>query len=180
VLFESPHLTVSAPAYQAAIRDVVSRIEATGRVIALHSPLNPAYANQISANRHAALTQFNLTGNVTDAANRVAPVQAAVAAAAAAHPQIRIGETDDASIAKAVDDSIYGDLHRAELMSYPLALVVLLIAFGALAAALLPLGLAMSPGPPPAAAPPPASGEPPAAGPRPAADTPPRHPVAVP
>ena len=34
------------------------------------------------------------------------------------------------------------DLHRAELLSFPITLVVLLIAFGAVVAALLPLGLA--------------------------------------
>jgi hypothetical protein len=84
VLVESGSLQVSAPAYQAAIRDVLGRIQATGRVTQIRSPLDPAYANQISANRHAALLQFQLTGNVVDDATRVVPVQAAVQAAAAA------------------------------------------------------------------------------------------------
>jgi hypothetical protein len=47
VLFESSTLQVSAPAYQAAIRDVLTRIQATGRVTQIRSPLNPANANQI-------------------------------------------------------------------------------------------------------------------------------------
>jgi uncharacterized membrane protein YdfJ with MMPL/SSD domain len=42
---------------------VLTRIQATGRVTQIRSPLDPAYANQISANRHAALLQFQLTGN---------------------------------------------------------------------------------------------------------------------
>src|SRR5215472_13208406 len=58
VLFESSNLRVGAPAYQAAIRDVQARIQATGRVTEIRSPLDPAYAGQISANRHAALLQF--------------------------------------------------------------------------------------------------------------------------
>jgi len=86
VLFESRSLQVGSPVYQATIRDLVTRIEATGRVAQIRSPLDPAYANQISANRHAALLQFNLTGDVNDAAGRVVPVLAAVNAAAAAHP----------------------------------------------------------------------------------------------
>jgi len=142
VLFESSSLRVSAPAYQAAIRDVLSRIQATGRVLGVRSPLDPAYANQISASRHAALLQFQVTGNINDSATTVVPVLDAVQAAAAAHPQIQIGETGDASIAKAVNDTVLRDLHRAELLSFPITLVVLLIAFGALVAALLPLGLA--------------------------------------
>ena len=55
---------------------------------------------------------------------------------------MQIGETGDASIAKAVNDTIFRDLHRAEMLSFPITLVVLLIAFGAVVAALLPLGLA--------------------------------------
>ena len=143
VLFESSSLQVSAPAYQAAIRDVLTRIQATGRVTQIRSPLDPAYANQISANRHAALLQFQLTGNIVDDATRVVPVLAAVQAAAAAHPQVQIAETGDATINKAVNDTIFRDLRRAEALSFPITLVVLLIAFGAVVAALLPLALAL-------------------------------------
>ena len=143
VLFDSRSLQVGAPAYAAAIRDVLNRIQATGRVTQIHSPLDSGYANQISANRHAALLQFQITGNVNDAATRVVPVLAAVQAATAAHPQIQIAETGDASINKAVNDTLFRDLHRAELLSFPITLVVLLIAFGAFVAALLPLGLAL-------------------------------------
>jgi uncharacterized membrane protein YdfJ with MMPL/SSD domain len=142
VLFESGSLQVSTPAYQAAIRDVLARIQATGRVTQVRSPLVPAFANQISANRHAALLQFQLTGNIVDEATRVVPVLAAVQAAAAAHPQIQIAETGDATINKAVNDTVFRDLRRAEMLSFPITLVVLLIAFGAVVAALLPLALA--------------------------------------
>ena len=142
VLFESGSLQVSAPAYQAAIRDVLARIQATGRVTQIRSPLDPADANQISANRHAALLQFQLTGNINDDATHVVPVLAAVQAAAAAHPQIQIAETGDGTISKAVNDTIFRDLRRAEALSFPITLVVLLIAFGAVVAALLPLALA--------------------------------------
>jgi putative drug exporter of the RND superfamily len=143
VLFSSSSLRVSAPAYQAAIRDVLARIQATGRVTQIRSPLDPAYASQISANRHAALLQFQLTGNISHEASRVAPVLAAVQATAAAHPQIQIAEAGDATITKAVNDTIFRDLRQAEVLSFPITLVVLLIAFGAVVAALLPLGLAL-------------------------------------
>ncbi len=143
VLFESGSLQVSAPAYQAAIRDVLTRIQATGRVTQIRSPLDPGNANQISANRHAALLQFQLTGNIVDDATRVVPVLAAVQAAAAAHPQVQMAETGDATITKAVNDTVFRDLRRAEMLSFPITLVVLLIAFGAVVAALLPLALAL-------------------------------------
>src|SRR5271166_3496477 len=88
VLFDSPSLQVSAPAYQAAIRDVLARIEATGRVTMIRSPLDPGFVNQISSSRHAALLEFQLTGSIKDETTTVVPVLAAVHAAAAVHPQI--------------------------------------------------------------------------------------------
>ena len=142
MLFASSSLRVRDLAYRAAIRDVLSRIQATGRVTQIQSPLDPRFANQISVSRHAALLQFRITGSINDSAARVIPVLAAVRAAAAAHSQVRIAETGDASINKAINDTVLRDLHRAELLSFPITLVVLLIAFGAVVAALLPLGLA--------------------------------------
>ncbi|HUC22386.1 MAG TPA: MMPL family transporter [Streptosporangiaceae bacterium] len=142
VLFDSARLGVGSPAYQAAIRDVLARIEATGRVTQVRSPLVPAFSNQISPDRHAALLQFEITGSLSNSASTVVPVLAAVHAAAAAHPLIQIAETGDATIAKAVNDTVMRDLHRAELLSFPITMVVLLIAFGAIVAAVLPLGLA--------------------------------------
>jgi len=142
VLFDSASLRVSSPAYQAAIKDVAARIQATGRVIQVHSPLDPAYANQISPSGRAALLQFQITGDFNGAAGRVGPVLAAVTAAAAAHPQVQIAEAGDATIMKAMNDSVVRDLHRAEALTFPLTLLVLLLAFGAVVAALLPLGLA--------------------------------------
>jgi uncharacterized membrane protein YdfJ with MMPL/SSD domain len=143
VLFDSRTLTVSSPAYRAAIQDVLTRIRATGRAVEFRSPLDPRFANQVSASRHAALLQFQVTGSVSDSATTVVPVLAAVDGAAAAHPQIQIAEAGDASIMKAVNDTVLRDLRRAEALSFPITLAVLLVAFGAVVAALLPLGLAL-------------------------------------
>ena len=143
VLFDSQSLRVGSPAYQAAIRDVLSRIQATGRVLRFVRRSTPGSRTRSPRHRAAALLEFQITGNVDTAASRVGPVLAAVQAAAAAHPQIQIAETGDASINKAVNDTVFRDLHRAEALSFPITLVVLLIAFGAVVAALLPLGLAM-------------------------------------
>src|SRR5215472_10305658 len=143
VMFESTNLRVSSPAYRAAIEDVLTRVKATGLVTEVQSPLDRRFANQISANGRAALLQFQITGTMADSAARVAPVLAAVHAAAVANPRVQIAETGAASINKAVNDTVLGDLHRAEALSFPITLVVLLIAFGALVAALLPIGLAL-------------------------------------
>lgn len=143
VLFDSASQQVTSAAFRAAIKDVTARIEATGRVTAVRSPLDPRFSQQIAPDGHAALLQFQVTGSVSDSAARVVPVLAAVRAAASEHQGISIQETGDASISKAINDTVLRDLHRAELLSFPITLIVLLIAFAALIAALLPLGLAL-------------------------------------
>ncbi len=139
VLFESSAST-SSPAFRAAVRDTIARIEATGRVTSVQSPYDPRYAGALGA--HAALLGFQLTGSLTSEASTVVPVLDAVSAAARAHPGISIAETGDATITKSLNDTVLRDLHRSELLSFPVTLLVLLIAFAAVVAALLPLGLA--------------------------------------
>ena len=53
-------------------------------------------------------------------------------------------EFGDASASKAVDDTIGKDFSRAETISIPLTFGILLVAFGALMAALVPLLLALT------------------------------------
>jgi uncharacterized membrane protein YdfJ with MMPL/SSD domain len=75
---------------------------------------------------------------------RVERIRAMVAAAARAHPSLTIEETGDISASEAHDRIVDADLHRAELLSIPVTLLVLLFAFGALPAALIPLLLGLS------------------------------------
>jgi uncharacterized membrane protein YdfJ with MMPL/SSD domain len=94
---------------------------------------------KLSADRRSAV--------VAAALDRPVPVErirAMVAAAARAHPGLTIAETGDISASEARDRIVDGDLHRAELLSIPVTLLVLLFAFGALPAALIPLLLGLS------------------------------------
>ena len=68
---------------------------------------------------------------------------AAVHAAAAAHPDLSIDEFG-VSAEKQVDEKFNKDLERAGLLSLPVTIVILVIAFGALVAAGIPLLLALS------------------------------------
>jgi uncharacterized membrane protein YdfJ with MMPL/SSD domain len=60
------------------------------------------------------------------------------------HRGITIEEAGDISASDARDRVVSNDLRRAEILSVPVTLVVLLIAFGALVAALVPLVLALT------------------------------------
>ena len=92
-------------------------------------------ADQIAADGHAALVEFEISGLSDDAVDKVAPVLAAVSASQAAHPQFFIGEFGDASIDKEIETAFLDDLKKAGLLSLPVTLIILLVVFGALVAA---------------------------------------------
>ncbi len=55
------------------------------------------------------------------------------------HPEWQLGQVGSGSVAKAFDDTLGRDFQRAELVSLPITLLVLLVAFGAVLAAGVPL-----------------------------------------
>src|SRR4051812_36438303 len=141
VLVRSDARTADAGEFRAAVGDVVSGVQATGRVTEVRDPYG---ARLISADRHSALVQFSLTGDPATAHERVQPVLDAVARARVAHPALTIEQFGDGSGNKWFNDTILSDFRRAELTAIPLALGILLVAFGSLLAAVLPVGLAMT------------------------------------
>ena len=144
VLIESRSLTAGAPAFDSAVRDVVSRLATVAVVQNVRSPLDPANAGQIATGRHAALVEFELRGDSTKAMDKLDPVLKSVADAQRAHPGLFVGEFGGASAAKAVNTAFANDLKSAGVFSVPLTLIILVIAFGALVAAGIPLLLALT------------------------------------
>ena len=55
------------------------------------------------------------------------------------HPEVQLGEFGDASAEKEIGEAFEEDFQKAEFLSLPITLIILLIAFGALVAAGLPL-----------------------------------------
>jgi RND superfamily putative drug exporter len=144
VLIQSRSLRVRDPAFQAAIGDVVSRLREIDVVQHLQSPLAPANADQVAKNRHAVLVEFDIRGDKEKAVDKITPVLDSVAAAKSAHPGFFIGEFGDASAQKGVETAYGNDLAKAGILSLPVTLIILVIAFGALVAAGIPLLLALT------------------------------------
>ena len=144
VLVQNPAVAATDPAFRSVITDTVSRLQGTGLAEHLSSPLDPGAGGLFSRDGHAALIQFDIAGDSTTATQRVGPLLAAVDAASTAHPGYVIGEAGDASINKALNDTVGKDFAKSEELSLPITLVVLLVAFGALVAALVPLALSLT------------------------------------
>ncbi len=136
--------TVDDPAFRAAVSEVVARLSHVEHVTEIESPLTDSNAGQVSADRRSAIVTFELRGGDDAVVDRVEAPLAAVGEVQSAHPEYRIEEVGDASIMKAFDESLAEDFQRAEMLSLPITLLILVVAFGALVAAGVPLLLALS------------------------------------
>ena len=116
----SDSLTTGSPAFQEAAREVAARMHET-----LGGPAHVA----VAGDQHADLVTAEMNGPSPGG------LAASVAAIGAAHPGITAMVVDPTS-------GSGDDLHRAEELSIPVTLLVLLISFGALVAALVPVMLA--------------------------------------
>ncbi|ADP78261.1 MMPL family transporter [Pseudofrankia inefficax] len=136
------------PQVQAAVTDVVRRIVATHEVTSVRTPIATPGATAdpglISVDGRSVLITFDLLGTVDDADSRVGPVVDAVTAAGAAHQGMSIEQFGSASADKALNKTIGKDFQRAEYLSIPITLAILLLVFGAVVAALVPVGLALT------------------------------------
>ncbi len=144
VLIQSARKTVDDPAFRAAIADVTRSVSGLAQVQKTISPLTPGYADRISNDRHSALVTLQLrTTDLEQAKTLDEPVEKALAAAAARHPGIAVEEFG-LNAEKQLDKAIQDDFLKAGVYSIPVTLVILVIAFGALVAAGLPLLLALT------------------------------------
>ena len=140
VLVRSASATVTAgsPAFRDAVDRALAGIDGTGLARQVQDP----YADHLlSADGRDALIRFNLADGPD---SRVSTVLAAVARAQTASPGFTMTETGDASGQQALNSDIGSSFSRAEWTAVPLAIGVLLVVFGALMAAVLPVLLALT------------------------------------
>ncbi|MEU6424565.1 MMPL family transporter [Microbispora sp. NPDC046973] len=136
-------LTVTDPAFRRAVEDVKRAVEATGRVEHVRTPYDEK-PSPVTQDRRTTLVQFDMKGDGGTAEERIQPVLDAVARVQGAHPGLRVEEAGAASSAKLIGEAIDEDFVRAEQLSLPITLGILLAAFGALLAAVVPVALAMT------------------------------------
>ncbi|MFF3379256.1 MMPL family transporter [Streptomyces sp. NPDC002680] len=134
-------LKATDPAFRAAVADVMKAVDGTGRVTDVQSPYD---TDTLSKDGRSALVQFDMRGDAETAGDRVEPVLNAVADVQKDHSELRIEEIGGASMNKTFDDAFGDDFKKAEYSAVPVALGILLIAFGAVVAALLPVALAIT------------------------------------
>ena len=142
VIIQSESLTIEDPEFQAAVEQTVEELSGAQYVENVKSPLDGG--GSVSEDGRTALIDFEITGDDLEAADRLEPAEAAVAAVAADHPDLLVEQFGNVSSNKELNETFTSDLAQAELISLPLTLLILVLAFGSLVAAGVPLLLAVS------------------------------------
>ncbi len=142
VIVSSRGLRAGDVAFDRAVEDVRRRVASAPSVTGVRGP--NVREGTISPDSHAALVSFVISGDKDSAADRVAPIRERLDAARVANPAVEIGQTGDASIEHELEGAFNDDLIRARNLSLPITLGILLLAFGALVAAGIPVLLAIT------------------------------------
>jgi uncharacterized membrane protein YdfJ with MMPL/SSD domain len=144
VLVQSKAHTTNDPAFRAVVNDIVGAVQASPAIESLQSPYARGNGGQVSADGHSAMVQWQMKGDNKTATKRIEKLTAATDAVAKAHPDFYVGEAGSISSGKAVNDTFNTQLAKAGERSIPLTLIILLLVFGAMIAAGVPLLLALS------------------------------------
>ena len=132
------------PEMRQAVREVVAALRAVpGSATGIQSPLtSPGLVSASPGRPGSALVTFNVAGKPGNDDTAVVPALNAVAAVQAHHPGLKVEEAGGASVDRAIGSVTGNDFRKAEVTSIPVSLVLLLVVFGALIAAGIPLLLA--------------------------------------
>ncbi|WP_330231143.1 MMPL family transporter [Nocardia sp. NBC_00508] len=142
IVFDSPDGTVADPGRRAVVDRVLAAARAETGVVTVVGPFDPIAKNQVSEDGHAALALVGLEGDASSLPARAAALQRAVAGAAGAGVTANVtGFSPITNDLTAVETAATTE---AESIGLPLALVILVLAFGAALAAALPLLLAIA------------------------------------
>jgi uncharacterized membrane protein YdfJ with MMPL/SSD domain len=144
VLVQSTTLTAGTPAFRAVVNDVVSAVSPFKTIENLRSPNDAGHGDLISQDGHTALVEFDMKGTNDAATAKIDALTATTDRVAKAHPDFYVGEAGSISSGKALNAMFNKQLASAGERSIPLTLIILLLVFGAIVAAGVPLLLALS------------------------------------
>jgi RND superfamily putative drug exporter len=131
VLIQSQGVSPDSPRYRALIEEV-------RRSLRNASGVREIQAARRSDDGRSVIIAFQYEGS------DIEHVLAAVERIKRAHPGFYIAQFGEQSAEKAIDEAMGTDLRRAEYLSIPITLIILVLAFGALVAAAVPLLVALT------------------------------------
>jgi RND superfamily putative drug exporter len=141
LIFSSSTLSVDDSAFQQALQDAVAPLSRDPRVSAVRTPYNSdaaVRASFISKDAHKASVIVELKDDSHAAQKYIDEVVGEV------HPSsLSVVATGQVPINKAFNHALENDLQRAELVALPVSLLLLVLIFASIVAALLPIGVGL-------------------------------------
>jgi uncharacterized membrane protein YdfJ with MMPL/SSD domain len=137
VLVTSEAHAAGDPAFRAVLADVARAVAAREGVSDVQPPL-------VSADGHAGLVRFELADGDGAATTLVESVLASLEAVQERYAAFRVEAFGEASAQLAIEETIQADFTRAEYTAVPVTLGILVVGFGALVAAGIPLLIGLS------------------------------------
>ena len=144
VLVQSKTHTATDAAFRSVVNDVIGTVQPSTTIKNLRSPYAPGRAAQVSADGHTAMVEWDMKGDNDYATKRIDALTKATDRVAKRHPGFYVGEAGSISSGKALNDAFNKQLAQAGERSIPLTLIILLLVFGAIVAAGVPLLLALT------------------------------------
>ncbi|HJW74148.1 MAG TPA: MMPL family transporter [Thermoleophilia bacterium] len=144
VIVQSPTLTVEDPAFEQYVEDLYGRIGGLGSEVVAGAAtfFQTGDKGLVSRDGHATLIPVTMAGSLNTAQDNV-PKLREVVAQADGQSGFATLLTGQASVQHDFSQVAEDDLRRGESIGAPIALIVLLIVFGAVVAAMIPLGLSL-------------------------------------
>ncbi|OLD51959.1 MAG: hypothetical protein AUI58_05110 [Chloroflexi bacterium 13_1_40CM_2_70_6] len=139
LVFSSDRLAVTDAAFGDAVAEALRPLREDPRVATIVSPFDGSAADPsalISKDKHAAAVDVATKDELAVARDYYKELRAKVRS-----DRVTIAATGVLAITNGFNDVLQDDLRRAETVSLPLALVLLLIVFGSVVAGFIPLGV---------------------------------------
>ena len=137
VLLTDPDGPLDKAAASTAIAQLQQKLKALDSIQAVGQPV-------WSENGKAALVPMELKGSPDDASDNIEKIVATTAEVQKANPDLSIAQAGSASVDAGIWKQVGSDLAKAEKLSLPITFALMLLAFGALIAAGIPVLLAFS------------------------------------
>jgi putative drug exporter of the RND superfamily len=142
LVFYSPERHADETAYREVVARTLARARRQNYTMGVAGPYERGARDQVSTDGHAAIALVGIAGDPRQLVERASHLQSAVDPLAGAG--VRVWLTGYSPIAKDITTVENEDVERAETIGVPIALLVLLLALGAVVAAVVPLMLAGS------------------------------------
>lgn len=142
IVVYSPVMTVTDPLYQQKIDGVVAAVSNLPQVIGISNPLDQQGQDQISTDQHAAVVIVGVSGDAIARQKTANILENRIKSLA--DSQIQIDVSGESAVFNDMSVQEIQDIEVAERIGLPVALLVLLLAFGSLIAASLPILLGIS------------------------------------